>query len=131
MGHRTVDVKKKGSNGVFSIDFRLSKSGEYTVRASHDATAAQAKAVGKPRKLGTISPGRGGTGSRLLQRGLHRLGYVDSSLDRAVLARFGELVAAAAAPIDDVRGSAAYRRQSPHHPAAKAIDYAGTAIRDQ
>ena len=31
-------------------------------------------------------------------------------LSRAALERFGELVAAAAAPIDDVRGSAAYRR---------------------
>jgi CO/xanthine dehydrogenase FAD-binding subunit len=30
----------------------------------------------------------------------------------AALARFGELVAAAAAPIDDVRGSAAYRRHA-------------------
>jgi CO/xanthine dehydrogenase FAD-binding subunit len=30
----------------------------------------------------------------------------------AVLARFGELVAAAASPIDDVRGSAAYRRHA-------------------
>jgi CO/xanthine dehydrogenase FAD-binding subunit len=33
-------------------------------------------------------------------------------LDPAVLRRFGELVAAAAAPIDDVRGSAAYRRHA-------------------
>ena len=30
----------------------------------------------------------------------------------ADLARFGELVAAAASPIDDVRGSAAYRRHA-------------------
>jgi CO/xanthine dehydrogenase FAD-binding subunit len=33
-------------------------------------------------------------------------------LGDAALARFGELVAAAAAPIDDVRGSAAYRRHA-------------------
>ena len=33
-------------------------------------------------------------------------------LPRAALERFGELVAAAAAPIDDVRGSAAYRRHA-------------------
>jgi len=33
-------------------------------------------------------------------------------LDDAVAARFGELVAAAASPIDDVRGSAAYRRHA-------------------
>ena len=31
---------------------------------------------------------------------------------RRSLARFGELVAAAAIPIDDVRGSAAYRRHA-------------------
>jgi CO/xanthine dehydrogenase FAD-binding subunit len=34
------------------------------------------------------------------------------ALSVAALARFGELVAAAAAPIDDVRGSAAYRRHA-------------------
>ena len=34
------------------------------------------------------------------------------SLDDAVTARFGELVAGAAQPIDDVRGSAAYRRHA-------------------
>lgn len=33
-------------------------------------------------------------------------------LDEAVTRRFGELVAAASAPIDDVRGSAAYRRHA-------------------
>jgi CO/xanthine dehydrogenase FAD-binding subunit len=33
-------------------------------------------------------------------------------LDEAAVARFGELVAAAAKPIDDVRGSAAYRRHA-------------------
>src|SRR4051812_856716 len=86
VGHRTVDVKKKGSNGVFSIDFGLSKAGQYTVRATHDATAGQAKAVAKARKVSTVSPGRGATASGLLKRGLHRLGYVDSSIDRAVLA---------------------------------------------
>jgi CO/xanthine dehydrogenase FAD-binding subunit len=35
-----------------------------------------------------------------------------ADLDPAVLRRFGELVAAAADPIDDVRGSAAYRRHA-------------------
>src|SRR5436190_12013758 len=86
VGHRTVDVKQRGGKGVFSVDFRIDKSGEYTVRASHDATAGQAKAVAKPRRLGAVTAGRGGTAGRLLRRGLHRLGYVDSSLDRAVLA---------------------------------------------
>jgi CO/xanthine dehydrogenase FAD-binding subunit len=35
-----------------------------------------------------------------------------SSWDDDAAARFGELVAAAASPIDDVRGSAAYRRHA-------------------
>ena len=34
------------------------------------------------------------------------------TLDDAAAARFGELVAAAASPIDDVRGTAAYRRHA-------------------
>ena len=86
IGHRTVDVKQKGSNGVFSLDFGVSNAGEYTVRASHDATAGQAAAVAKPRALGAVSPSRGGTPGRLLQRGLHRLGYVDPNLGLALLA---------------------------------------------
>ncbi|MEV0592684.1 FAD binding domain-containing protein [Nonomuraea cavernae] len=36
----------------------------------------------------------------------------DSRLDPALLGRFGELCAAAASPIDDVRGTAAYRRHA-------------------
>ena len=36
----------------------------------------------------------------------------DADLDEAVAARFGELVASAARPIDDVRGSADYRRRA-------------------
>jgi CO/xanthine dehydrogenase FAD-binding subunit len=45
----------------------------------------------------------------LAERGLWESG---AALDEAVLRRFGELVAAASAPIDDVRGSAAYRRHA-------------------
>lgn len=84
VGHRTVDVKKRSSGGVFSVDFRVSKSGDYTVRASHDATPEQAAATAKPRRLGAVSPG-GGTARRLLERGLHRLGYAGST-DRQLLA---------------------------------------------
>ena len=36
----------------------------------------------------------------------------ERDLPETAIARFGELVAAAAAPIDDVRGSAAYRRRA-------------------
>ncbi|AXI76916.1 FAD binding domain-containing protein [Peterkaempfera bronchialis] len=45
----------------------------------------------------------------LAGRGLWESG---GGLDGAVVARFGELVAAAASPIDDVRGSADYRRHA-------------------
>lgn len=45
----------------------------------------------------------------LEERGLWERG---GALDDAVVRRFGELVAAAASPIDDVRGSAAYRRHA-------------------
>jgi len=42
----------------------------------------------------------------------HDLWDKPASLGEAALKRFGELVAAAAKPIDDVRGTAAYRRQA-------------------
>lgn len=42
----------------------------------------------------------------------HGLWQSRAALDDRVVRRFGELVAAAAAPIDDVRGSAAYRRHA-------------------
>jgi CO/xanthine dehydrogenase FAD-binding subunit len=44
--------------------------------------------------------------------------------DTATLARFGELVAAAASPIDDVRGSAAYRRHALSVLARRTLDWA-------
>ena len=42
----------------------------------------------------------------------------------ATLRRFGELVAAAASPIDDVRGSAAYRRHALSVLARRALKWA-------
>src|ERR1700686_2010847 len=42
----------------------------------------------------------------------HDLWRTRASVSEAALARFGELVAAAARPIDDVRGTAAYRRHA-------------------
>ena len=44
--------------------------------------------------------------------------------DTATLARFGELVGAAASPIDDVRGSAAYRRHALTVLARRTLDWA-------
>ncbi|WP_306358400.1 MULTISPECIES: xanthine dehydrogenase family protein subunit M [unclassified Nocardia] len=51
---------------------------------------------------------------RFLETELHAGGHWESraELEPATVARFGELVAAAAAPIDDVRGSARYRRHA-------------------
>ncbi len=46
------------------------------------------------------------------------------ALDAATVARFGELVADAARPIDDVRGSAAYRRHAVAVLARRALAWA-------
>lgn len=51
-----------------------------------------------------------------------------SRLDDAVTRRFGELVAAAANPIDDVRGSAAYRRHALGVLARRALTWAWTEL---
>jgi CO/xanthine dehydrogenase FAD-binding subunit len=47
-----------------------------------------------------------------------------------VARRFGELVAAAAAPIDDVRGTAAYRRHALSVLARRTLAWAWAAYRD-
>jgi CO/xanthine dehydrogenase FAD-binding subunit len=52
-----------------------------------------------------------------------------SPLDDAQVRRFGELVAAAAAPIDDVRGSAAYRRHALAVLARRTLTWAWEAYR--
>jgi CO/xanthine dehydrogenase FAD-binding subunit len=64
--------------------------------------------------------------AELAERGLWDSG---APLDPAVLARFGELVAAAAAPIDDVRGSAAYRRHALSVLGRRALGWAWTDYR--
>jgi CO/xanthine dehydrogenase FAD-binding subunit len=47
----------------------------------------------------------------------------DAPLDQAALERFGELVAAAARPIDDVRSTAAYRREALRVLARRAVQW--------
>ncbi|MGH2937198.1 MAG: FAD binding domain-containing protein [Solirubrobacterales bacterium] len=49
----------------------------------------------------------------------------DAPLDLATRARFGELVASAARPIDDVRGTADYRRHALRVLAGRALDWVG------
>jgi CO/xanthine dehydrogenase FAD-binding subunit len=53
----------------------------------------------------------------------------EESLPSEALARFGELVAAAAAPIDDVRGSAAYRRHALAVLARRTLSWAWSQYR--
>jgi CO/xanthine dehydrogenase FAD-binding subunit len=54
----------------------------------------------------------------------------DADLDPAVAARFGELVAAAASPIDDVRGTADYRRHALGVLARRALTWAWDDYRE-
>ncbi|WP_189241801.1 FAD binding domain-containing protein [Planobispora rosea] len=53
----------------------------------------------------------------------------DARLDPAVLARFGELAAAAASPIDDVRGTADYRRHAIGVMARRTLTWAWNEFR--
>jgi CO/xanthine dehydrogenase FAD-binding subunit len=68
------------------------------------------------RTVGTCIGSAGPTPIRATEAEAFAAGELDwdarAPLDPAVLDRFGELVAAAARPIDDVRGSAAYRRHA-------------------
>ena len=51
-------------------------------------------------------------------------------IEPALTRQFGELVAAAARPIDDVRGTAAYRRHALSVLARRTLDWAWTQLRE-
>lgn len=75
---------------------------------------AEARTVGAA--IGSAAPTviRAGAAERFLQGALEESGAWErrAPLPESLVARFGELVGEAARPIDDVRGSAAYRRHA-------------------
>jgi CO/xanthine dehydrogenase FAD-binding subunit len=72
----------------------------------------QARSVGTAIGSAAPTPLRAAEADRFASAELADRWDSGADLDPATLGRFGELVAAAAAPIDDVRGSAAYRRHA-------------------
>jgi CO/xanthine dehydrogenase FAD-binding subunit len=73
---------------------------------------AQARAVGTGIGSAAPTPRRAADAEEVLAGALDEAGLWESgaSLPASVVREFGERVAAAAAPVDDVRGTAAYRR---------------------
>jgi CO/xanthine dehydrogenase FAD-binding subunit len=89
------------------------------------------KAVGTGIGSAAPTPRRAPEAEEFLAGELESAGLWDSRGElRETLARaFGERVAAAASPIDDVRGSAAYRRQSLSVMARRAATWAWNDFR--
>ena len=85
------------ADGTFSHRFKPNRTGRYSVRAWHDATAALAASKGPKEVVEVVEPsasiGSGGALVRLLQRGLDELHYAvprndsyDAATGRAVMA---------------------------------------------
>jgi CO/xanthine dehydrogenase FAD-binding subunit len=72
------------------------------------------------------TPLRAGDAERFIEGALDETGLWNSpaTLDRGIVRRFGELVQQEARPIDDVRGTAAYRRHAIGILASRALDWA-------
>jgi CO/xanthine dehydrogenase FAD-binding subunit len=78
-------------------------------------------------------PLRAGEAEEFLDRELASAGLWESraALPEQVARRFGELVAGAARPIDDVRGSAAYRRHALSVLGRRTLGWAWDAYREE
>ena len=94
---KSVKVKRAGSKGRFTLNYRAKRTGSLRVIAVHRATPALATARAKVRRLRVLTPSAGagarGPVVRLLQKGLARLRYVvprsgvmDAGTGRAVMA---------------------------------------------
>jgi hypothetical protein len=94
---RVKRLKKHGSRGQFVVKFKPRAQGNYTIRATHKATAEQTRFVARERARVLDNRARlGSSGIRvtMLQRGLKQLGYAGfrpsgrygSGTARAVLA---------------------------------------------
>jgi hypothetical protein len=102
-GHRirqqreTLEPSADGRAGTFRTLIRRGRAGVYTVKVTHDASAAIGRARSNIVKVvavdGSISAGQSGIAVRLLQRGLDRMRYAvprsgvyDDATARAVMA---------------------------------------------
>jgi CO/xanthine dehydrogenase FAD-binding subunit len=77
------------------------------------------------------TPRRAPAAEQFLAGELDALWDSRAELPAATARRFGELVAAASSPIDDVRGTAAYRRHALSVMARRALTWAWTDYRDE
>src|SRR5947209_6849251 len=81
--HVATKIVRVGARGIFRLKLVPHRPGNYTVRATHAATAQQAGASAQ-HKFGAIAGDghHGGEDVRLLQAGLARLGYATSTSGR-------------------------------------------------
>jgi hypothetical protein len=98
VARRVLPINDAGDGaGAFSVVFKVTKAGRYTVKARHQATAEQARFTIANQTFealsGSVGAGSGSTKIRLVQVGLKRLAFVtstsgsfDAATQRAVLA---------------------------------------------
>ena len=77
------------------------------------------------------TPLRAAGAERFAEEALDGTWSASASIDPETLQRFGELVAAAASPIDDVRGRADYRRHALSVLARRCLSWAWAEMHDE